>query len=220
VESEAELRVLSVNVGAARKVAWKGRMVSTGIFKEPVAQRVGLRRLNLDGDQQADLSVHGGAEKAVYAYPAEHYGFWAAEFPDMQLPWGMFGENLTTLGLDEQSVKIGDRLRIGSAELIVTQPRMPCYKLGLRFGRDDIVKRFLQSQRSGFYLAVLREGEVGAGDAIAWIERDPQQLSVTDIVRLYVTEKTNVALLQRAIALEALPENWRAFFRERLEALG
>src|SRR5262245_25306653 len=152
----AEMRVVSVNVGLPREVEWKGRVVTTGIFKTPVAARVALRALNLEGDRQADLTVHGGADKAVYAYPSEHYPFWRRELPGLDLPCGAFGENLTTEGLDEAEVRIGDRFRVGTAEVRVTQPRIPCYKLGIRLGRDDIVERFLWSGRSGFYLAVLR----------------------------------------------------------------
>ena len=149
------MKIISVNVGLPRLVLRNDEPVSTGIFKEPVAGRVMMRTLNLDGDRQADLSVHGGPEKAVYVYPSEHYEFWKRELPEMELPWGMFGENLTTTGLFETEVNIGDKFRVGTAEVMVTQPRMPCYKLGIRFGRVDIIKRFLISERSGFYLSVL-----------------------------------------------------------------
>lgn len=213
------MKVISVNVGLPRTVFWKGHPVTTGIFKEPVENRVMLRRLNLVGDQQADLSVHGGPNKAVYVYPVEHYSYWQQELPDLRLPWGMFGENLTTSGLFEATAHIGDRLRIGSAEVIVTEPRMPCYKLALKFGRDDIIKRFLQSGRSGFYLAVLQEGEVGAGDAIEFIQQDPHQVTVADIVRLYTSEKDNRELLQRAVQAEALSESWRDYFRQQIVKL-
>src|SRR5882724_12583457 len=157
------MRVLSVNVGSPREVQWQGRPVRTSIWKSPVTGPVIVKTLNLDGDQQADLTVHGGEKKAVYVYPSEHYALWRAELPGVDLPWGAFGENLTTEGLMEDSVHIGDRFRIGSAELVVTQPRMPCFKLGIRFGRPDIVKRFLRSGRTGFYLTVTREGQVEAG---------------------------------------------------------
>src|SRR6266851_1777434 len=160
------MKLLSVNVGLPRDVISKGRLVTTGIFKEPVEGRVRLRTLNLDGDRQADLKVHGGIDKAVYAYPAEHYDYWRSELPGVELPWGMFGENFTVEGMLESGVNIGDEFRIGSAELVVTQPRLPCYKLAVKFGRDDIIKRFLGSGRTGFYFAVLKEGEVGAGDSI------------------------------------------------------
>ncbi|HEX6731716.1 MAG TPA: MOSC domain-containing protein, partial [Pyrinomonadaceae bacterium] len=185
----SDIRLLSVNVGQPRLVMRNHDPVSTGIFKQPVEGRVRLRTLNLDGDRQADLSVHGGPSKAVYVYPSEHYEFWKKELPDMELPWGMFGENFTTVGLQEEELSIGDQLKVGSAVVMVTEPRMPCYKLGIRFGRSDILKRFLTSARSGFYLAVLAEGEVGAGDNIEFVKRAEESVRVSDITRLYVREK-------------------------------
>ena len=211
------MKLISVNVGLPREVEWKDRLVTTGIFKEPIAQRVMARRLNLDGDRQADLSVHGGAEKAVYAYPAEHYAFWRDELPDMQLGWGMFGENFTVEGLHEERLNIGDRLRIGAAVVMVTQPRMPCYKLGIKFGRDDILKRFLQSRRTGFYVSVIEEGEVGAGDAIEFISRDAHAVTVADITELYANKNASLDLMRRAAQVEALPATWRDYFLEKLE---
>ncbi len=212
--------LISVNVGLPRTVEWKGREVTTGIFKEPVAGRVKLRTLNLDGDGQADLSVHGGPDMAVYVYPTEHYRYWRKELPGMDLPWGMFGENFTTEGILEDSVNIGDRFRIGAAELMVTQIRVPCYKLGMKFGRDDMVKRFLASRRTGFYFRVLKEGEVGAGDAIERIGRDENNVTVADITRLYVRESVGPELLRRAIQVEALPEGWRGYFRKHMQRAG
>lgn len=196
-----------------------GEPVSTGIFKEPIAGRVMLRTLNLDGDRQADLSVHGGPEKAIYVYPSEHYAFWKHELPEMELSWGMFGENFTTTGLLETEINIGDSFRIGSAEVMVTQPRMPCYKLGIRFGRTDIIKRFLVSERTGFYLSVLKEGEVGAGDELELVEKNASGVRVVDVTRLYSSDKRNVDLLRQAIATQALPENWRNYFHKHLEKL-
>jgi len=210
------MKIISVNVGLPRLVLRNGEPVSTGIFKDPVEGRVRVRTLNLDGDRQSDLSVHGGPQKAVYLYPSEHYEFWKQELPDMDLPLGMFGENLTTTGLFETEVHIGDTFRAGSAELMVTQPRMPCYKLGIRFGRADMIKRFLISERSGFYFSVLKEGDVGAGDEVELLERNDSGVRVVDITRLYSSEKENVALLRRAIATEALPESWREYFLKRI----
>ncbi|HEY0763075.1 MAG TPA: MOSC domain-containing protein [Pyrinomonadaceae bacterium] len=210
------MKIISVNVGLPRLVLRNDEPVSTGIFKEPIAGRVMMRKLNLDGDRQSDLSVHGGPEKAVYVYPSEHYDFWKHELPDMDLPWGVFGENLTTTGLFETEVNIGDKFRIGAAEVMVTQPRMPCYKLGIRFGRADIIKRFLVSERSGFYLSVLKEGEVGAGDEFELIEKNAPAVRVVDVTRLYSSERENVDLMRRAIATEALPESWREYFQKRL----
>ena len=160
------MRVVSLSVGLPREVEWDGHTVLTSIFKAPVNRRLRVTTLNFEGDEQSDLTVHGGVDKAVYAYPSEHYAYWRHELPGMDLPWAVFGENLTTEGLLEADVRIGDRFRVGSAEFIVTQPRMPCYKLGIRFGRMDILKRFLKSGRTGFYFAVTTEGEVGAGDPI------------------------------------------------------
>lgn len=213
------MKIVSVNVGRPRLVMHNGEAVSTGIFKEPVSGRVQLRTLNLDGDRQADLSVHGGPDKAVYIYPSEHYDFWQQELPEMELPWGMFGENFTTLGLFETETHIGDRFVVGSAEVMVTQPRMPCYKLGIRFGRSDIIKRFLTSERTGFYLSVLKEGEVGADDSFELIQRDASAVRVVDVARLYSSEKRNIDLLQRAIATRSLPDNWKNYFQERLKKL-
>src|SRR5437764_2970582 len=174
------MKVISVNVGLPRNVEWRGRIVQTSIFKEPVAGTVRVRRLNIEGDQQSDLTVHGGVGKAVYVYPSEHYSFWRQELPDADLPWGAFGENLTTTGLSEDDVHIGDRFGIGSAEFVVTQPRMPCFKLTIRFGRADMIKRFLCSGRSGFYLAVTKEGEIAAGDAISLISRHPGAITIAE----------------------------------------
>ncbi|HKS97620.1 MAG TPA: MOSC domain-containing protein [Terriglobia bacterium] len=211
------MRVVSVNVGLPREVTWQGGTVATGIFKQPVEGRVKVRKLNLDGDRQADLSVHGGPTKAVYAYPSEHYPYWRDRFPEIDMPWGMFGENLTVEGLREDEVNIGDRLRIGSAEFMITSPRIPCYKLGIKFGRKDIIPRFLKSLRSGFYFSVVKEGEVGAGDSIRVTSKAERSVTVADIVGLYI-DKTNKNpdLLQRAIQAEHLPAGWRDYFARRL----
>ena len=214
-----KMKIISLNVGLPRLVLRGEEPVSTGIFKQPVAGRVGLRKLNLDGDRQADLSVHGGPEKAVYLYPSEHYEFWRQELPDMDLPWGMFGENFTTTGFQETETNIGDRFRVGSAEVMVTQPRMPCYKLGIRFGRTDIIRKFLASERSGFYLSVSKVGEVAAGDEFELIEKNTSGVRVVDVTRLYSSDKGNVDLLRQSIATEALPESWRSYFQERLQKL-
>ncbi len=213
------MKLISLNVALPRIVEWNGGPVATGIFKDPVQGPVMLRTLNLEGDRQADLSVHGGVSKAVYAYPSEHYAFWKKELPDTELPYGMFGENFTTEGLSEAGVNVGDRFRIGAAELMVTEPRLPCYKLGIKFGRSDIIKRFLQSRRTGFYFAVLKEGEVKAGDPIELISRDRNDIAISDITRLYAFEKDDLAALRRAVKLEPLSESWREYFQNRIEKL-
>jgi MOSC domain-containing protein YiiM len=216
------MKLVSVNTGLPREVTWRHTTVTTGIFKEPVPGRVALRKLNLDGDRQADLTVHGGEFKAVYCYSIVHYDYWKQELPGRDLPLAIFGENFTTDGLLEDSVHLGDRFSIGSAEVVVTQPRLPCYKLGIRFQADDMVKRFLASGRSGFYLAVTREGEVAAGDEIKLLARDPQAVPVSEITRLYIAKEfssADVASLQKALQVAALPESWKEYFRERLEKM-
>lgn len=216
------MKLVSVNTGLPREVTWHGINVTTGIFKQPVEGRVALRKLNLDGDRQADLTVHGGEFKAVYCYPLEHYDYWRKELPGVALPMGSFGENFTTEGLLESSVYLGNRFSIGSAEVVVTQPRLPCYKLGVKFQSDDMVKRFLASGRMGFYLAVTREGEVGAGDEIKVISRDPNAVPVTEITRLYIAKRygdDELAWVRRALQVAALPESWKEYFRERLEQM-
>jgi len=214
------MKVVSVNVGLPRDVMWHGRTVTTGIFKEAVEGRIALRTLDLDGDRQADLTVHGGKDKAVYCYPIEHYEYWKTELPGRELPMGMFGENFTTNGVLEDSAHLGDRFSIGSAEVVVTQPRMPCYKLGVRFQSDDMVRRFLGSGRTGFYLAVTREGEVGAGDEIKVISRDDNAVPISEITRLHIAKRydeDDLTSLRRALRVAALPESWKGYFRERLE---
>ena len=214
------MKLISVNTGLPREVTWHGRNVTTAIFKQPVAGRIALRKLNLDGDRQADLSVHGGQDKAVYCYPITHYDYWKRELPGRELPLAMFGENFTTNGLLEDSVHLGDQFSVGSAEVVVTQPRLPCYKLGVRFQLDDMVRRFLASGRTGFYLAVTREGEVSAGDEIKVMARDPNTVPVSEITRLYIAKRygdDDVTSAQRALRVAALPESWKQYFRERLQ---
>ena len=211
------MKVISLNVGLPREIASQGKLVTTGIFKQPVTGQVMVRTLNVDGDQQADLSVHGGIHKAVYAYPAEHYQYWRNELPDIDLPWGIFGENLSVEGLLEDSVYIGDRYRIGELEVVATQPRLPCYKLGIRFGRADMIKKFLSSRRTGFYFKVTREGPVEAGNPIELLDRDQRRISIADITRVYAFEKDDVDTMRQALNVEALPESWKGYFEQRIE---
>ena len=210
------MKLISINVGLPREITVAGRTVRTSIWKYPVQGRIRVSTLNLDGDQQSDLSVHGGVDKAVYLYPSEHYSYWRTQLADLDLPWGVFGENFTSEGILEDQVTIGDRLRIGSAEFMVTQPRMPCFKLGIRFNRRDMVKRFLESRRSGFYLSVTREGEVENGNAIEFTEKQKTGVTITDIVNLYTIDSENQDLLRRARELAVLPQSWKDYFRKRL----
>src|SRR5215813_7326264 len=205
------MRVVSVNCGLPREVQWHGRTVTTGIYKQPVVGRVALRKFNLDGDGQADLTVHGGAAKAVYCYPLAHYDYWKTALRDSSLSMGVFGENFTTEGLSESDIFLGDRFSVGSAQVVVTQPRLPCYKLGVRFESDEMVKRFLASGRTGFYVAVIREGEVGSGDELKVIARDLNGVPVSEITRLYIAKRysgDDANSVQQALQVTALPDSW------------
>ena len=196
---------------------YKGATINTGIFKSPVSGPVALRTLNLDGDRQADLSVHGGVYKAVYAYPSEHYPFWKRELPHMDLPWGAFGENFTTEGLLEDDLHVGDQFQVGSALVMIRQARMPCYKLAAKFQRDDIIERFLRSGLSGFYFSVEKEGVVQNGDSFQPIGLNPDGVTIAEMNRLFFREKYSRKLLQKAIATGPLPQDWREYFQERLD---
>lgn len=213
------MKILSVNVSQPTTVAYRGRSVTTGIFKSPVAGRVMVRRMNLDGDRQADLSVHGGTDKAVYVYPSEHYMKWTEELGRSDLAFGQFGENLTVEGMLEERVHIGDIFRIGSALLEVTQPRVPCYKLGLKMGSAQFPKKFLASHRTGYYVRVLEEGDVGVGDSIERIATDPERMTIRQTVRLAFFEQGNVAMLQKVLGIRALSQEWRSMLQEHLTAI-
>ena len=211
------MKLVSLNVARPRLVVYKGQSINTGIFKQPVSGPVQLRTLNLDGDRQADLSVHGGPHKAVYGYPSEHYSFWRKELPGVDLPWGMFGENFTTSGLAEDELHVGDRFQIGSSIVTVRQPRTPCYKLAAKFQRDDMLERFLLSGRSGFYFSVEQEGTVAAEDDFQLLKQNQDGITISEMNRLFVREKYNQDLLRKAIHTAALPDDWREYFAERLE---
>ncbi len=211
------MRLVSVNVGLPRLLTWKGASFKTGIFKNPVDSRIMLRQTNLDGDRQADLSVHGGTNKAVYVYPSEHYPYWRGKLPDEDLPWGAFGENFTTEGLLETTVCMGDQYRVGSAVVMVTTPRLPCFKLAAKFQRDDIIERFLHSGYSGFYFSVVEEGEVGAGDEFQFLKSEIPSLTIAEFNDLYTSPAPDFELLKRAVAVRSLPESWRERFHARLD---
>ena len=209
------MHVVSVNVGLPREVEWKGRKVLTGIFKSPVAATLPVRRLNINGDAQADLTVHGGPDKAVYAYPSEHYGPWREQL-GRELTAGNFGENLTTEGLLEDAVHIGDEFRVGTARLVVTQPRMPCFKLGIRFDDPGMVRSFLQAGKSGIYFAVLEEGAVGPGDPIERLAEDKSRITVAEMFRLVLDRDPVPAALRRLLGVPSLAAVWRKTLEERL----
>lgn len=202
------MRLVSVNVSPGVVVQWRGEPVETGIFKSPVEARVMTRRMNIDGDRQSDLKVHGGEFKAVYAYSLEHYGWWRAQL-GRDLPLGMFGENLTIEGFDENAVCVGDRFRVGAAVLEAVQPRLPCFKLAVRFGDPEIVKRFAESGRWGVYFRVLEEGEIGPGDEVSCIHRDAEHFPVPELARLYFARDKDAAAVSRALRVAALPPEWR-----------
>ena len=213
------MKLLSVNVGTPRDAIWRGEVVRTGIFKLPVSGPVEMHGDNLDGDRQADLSVHGGPDKAVYGYPSEHYGYWRQWLGVAELPWGAFGENLTTEGWWEDQVHIGDRFRIGTAELEVSQPRIPCAKLALRHERADLPKHFLASGRSGFYFRIVRPGGVTAGDEIRRIAADLRALSVAQ-VQSFARREGDESLMRRAVDHPALAAVWREELAGRLARSG
>jgi len=209
------MKVVSVNVGMPREVEWNGKTVSTGIYKSPVSTPIDLKKLNLAGDGQADLTVHGGVNMAVYVYSTGHYDYWKTQLPDVELEWGAFGENLSVEGCLDHEVYIGDCFRIGTAQVQVTQPRAPCFKLGIRFGDQGMVKRFMDSRRFGFYLRVLKEGVVQAGDEMELVEQDKGKVSVSDIMSLYLNPSDR-ELMQRAVNVESLAESWQEHFLETL----
>lgn len=211
------MKLLSLNVSLPRNVKFQNENITTGIFKEPVSGRVRLRKLNLDGDKQADLTVHGGSDKAIYAYAGEHYSYWHKELHGMPLAWGMFGENFTTQGMFEELVNIGDQFQVGTAKVVATQPRMPCYKLGVKFGRMDIIKKFLASGLTGVYFKVMKEGEVEQGDEIKLIKKNENNVTIKDIVRLYTVNKDDLKTMERAVKIKDLPNAWRFHFIKQLK---
>jgi len=210
-----KMKLISVNVGRPRLVPSNGHIVSTGIYKDPVSGPVRASRLNLDGDRQADLNVHGGVNKAVYAYPVEHYDYWRERYPDFPWQWGAFGENLTTEGLLEDSLHVGDQISVGSVLLTVTQPRSPCFKLGIKFGTNRIIQEFLESGRSGFYFSVAREGSLQAGDEIRITPTGASQITIAEANHLMIAKSVPAELLTRALNSTGLSPSWRERFREK-----
>jgi MOSC domain-containing protein YiiM len=206
------VRLVSVNVSLGRTVTWRGKEVHTGIFKEPVAGRVMIRRLHVDGDRQADRRVHGGERKAVNAYSHANYDRRNRTLQRV-LPYGMFGENLTIEGLDEEAVGIGDRFRIGSVLLEAVQPRLPCYKLGVRFDDPSMTRRFFDAGRFGIYFRVLEEGDVGAGDDVTCVHREETRVPVPELARMLDVSSRDPILARRALTIEALSPDWASLLR-------
>jgi MOSC domain-containing protein YiiM len=214
------MKLLSVNVSRPREVAHGGETVTTGIFKQPAEGRVMLGTLNLEGDGQADLVGHGGIYKAAYAYSVENYEYWKRELGRAELPFGQFGENFTVEGMQEDEVHIGDHLRVGGALVEVTQPRVPCYKLGLKMGLKGFEKKFLASCRVGFYLRVLEEGEVGMGDGLDRVGIDPERITVREMCHLLYFDPENLEGARKALRIRALSPGWRQSFEARLARTG
>lgn len=208
------MKLISVNVSQPKAVLHNGKRIKTGIFKEPVSGRTMMRRLNIDGDGQGDPTVHGGVHKAVYVYTIEHYEYWKRQLARDDFTHGQFGENLTVEGMLEDTVHIGDVFRIGEAVVEVSQPRVPCFKLGIKMGNPRIVKPFLESTRVGFYVRVLEEGEVGAGDAIEPISVGDGGMTVKEIVHLRHFDNANTTGAEKAANLSALTPSWRDAFEE------
>ncbi|GCE27220.1 molybdenum cofactor biosysynthesis protein [Dictyobacter alpinus] len=217
MQATENMRIVSVNVAQPREVNWRGRVEPTGIFKEPVTGQVAVGRENLAGDAQGDLSVHGGIEQAIYAYSVTDYAYWRSIL-GRELDWGAFGENFTLEGTSDDQIKIGDRFRVGSAELRVTRPRIPCFKLANKLGRPDMIKMFLASGRTGFYFAVVQEGEVAAGDRLQLLYRDEESLTVREIITL-VREPGELETLQRAITLDGMGKHLRELFQKKIQHL-
>ncbi len=213
------MKIVSVNVGLPRLLSWRGQTFKTGIFKQPVPGRVMLRKTNLDGDRQADLSVHGGPNKAVYGYPSEHYEYWKRQLARPELPWGSLGENFTTEGMLETELSVGDRYRVGSAVIMVKTSRLPCFKLAAKFRRDEIIEEFLTSGFCGFYFSVVEEGEVGEGDEFEFLGGETPTITVLEAFRLYLPASADVELLRRATQVQALPESWRERYQAKLDAI-
>lgn len=212
------MKLISVNVSPPKEIQYKGESVTTGIFKEPVQGRIMLRKLNLDGDGQADLTVHGGAHQAVYVYPLEHYDYWKQKLGRQDLPYGQFGENFTVAEMREDQVHVGDIFRVGSAAVQITQPRVPCYKLAIRMNLPQFPKLFMASGRTGFYLRVLQAGEVGGGDMIERVEIAPEKMTVREIFHLAFRDHDDHEALEKALRVRGLSPGWHGMFAERLAA--
>lgn len=209
----------SVNVGLPVEVAHAHAAVMTGIFKQPVTGPVRVRTLNLEGDGQADLIHHGGQSKAVYAYSLDHYAWWCKKLAREDLTCGQFGENLTVAGLDEAKLCVGDQLRIGSAVLTISQPRVPCFKLGIRFGDRRMPKMFAESLRTGVYLRVLQEGSIEAGDAVEVVVQGKGRIAIRSLFDAYFhpDHPASRTLLTRALEVPELSSEWRGHIPQRLD---
>jgi len=209
------MQVISINTGQPKTVQWKNQTVTTSIFKNPVQGSVNVNQLGIESDTQSDLSVHGGKYKAVYAYPSENYVYWERELPHFSFQWGTFGENLTTLGLTETEVCLGDRYKIGTVELKVVQPRFPCMKIGVRFEDPFMVKRFLDSRLSGFYFQIVKEGTFEEGDSIELLEK-VAGISIRSFVDIYASKTPDLDKVQAVLEDPHLLDHWKEYFESKL----
>ena len=193
------MKIISTNIGLPQTITWKEKTVQTGIFKKPVNKPIFLSKLGVDEDAVMNKKVHGGIDKSCYLYPTDHYAFWKQKYPDLDWNWGIFGENLSVAGLAENKMHIGDVLEIGESIVKITQPRIPCYKLGVRFGHQEIIKQFLEASRSGIYVKVLKEGFVQAGDQVYLLERQSNNLTVSQIFDQFTASKRDKYLIDKAL---------------------
>lgn len=212
------MKLNAIFVGKPITVNFQGREVETSIYKELVTGSVKVNALNIEGDKQADLTVHGGVDKAVYTYPSEHYDFWKERRPDLTFELGTFGENLSISGLDEK-VCIGDVFQIGTTVFAITIPRMPCFKLGIKMGDSGFVRDFMKEGRNGWYFKVLKEGSIEAGNEIKKIDEDGYNLSIKEVIELYTIQKKNKTLLEKAINSPSLPQDWIDYFEVKMTHL-
>ncbi|HEY6535508.1 MAG TPA: MOSC domain-containing protein [Candidatus Nitrosocosmicus sp.] len=213
------MKIISVNISLPKKVIYGKEIVTTGIFKLPIVGPIKLEKLNLEGDKQADLTVHGGINKAVYVYPKEYYDYWQNKLLRTDLSWGMFGENFTTEGLFEDDVNVGDIFNIGTCKIMATQPRIPCYKLGIKFGNMGVIKEFLNSGKPGIYFSVIREGIVEAGNTIHLLKKDENNITIKDILLLFQKKIKDIKLMNRALKVDALPDSWKEYFSSQLSKI-
>ena len=211
------MKLDAISVGKPKEVEWEGRKMVTSIFKTPISGPARVLFKNIEGDQQADLKVHGGLTRPVCVYPSEHYEFWKKELHQNELPWGYFGENLNISGgVFEQDVQVGDRFAIGSVEFEALQPRFPCHKLAMKMGDMKWIQFFLNSGKTGFYFGVVKEGIIAPGDTVKQVHHEKNSISIHDITELYLINRNNKPLLERALKVRRLTPSWKAYFEKQL----
>lgn len=213
------LKVVSLNVGKVKEVTYDGKTIRTGIYKKPIQEPLEAKGINIEGDDQGNRKTHGGIDRAIYSYPMEHYSYWKKQYPTKELPFGMFGENLTTEGLLEKDVKVGDIFKIGTTKIMALQPRMPCYRLGYKFDDEKIIDKFLETDYCGIFYRIIKEGKLQVGDEINLIKSDPDSMTIVEIFYL-MQDKGTKDLIQKALNLEHLPDVLKKRFQKLLETKG